>query len=687
MYKIVKALVCPYKRYLLVKKIIHKAFCKDIFDGYELNGYRKLKFNTKIQKIIDVNNLNIEKYDLRTANRLQKLYLSHRYDILGSGWVYVSQHSQNNSILNVESKKQGEPLLELSKDYKLINWNIDVKTKFEFSKDDIYKEGRIKGVPEQVDVKICWDLARMYHLVSLSIFCLVTKEKDNILEFKNQVIDFCNNNPVGYGINWCGSMNASIRASNLVIAYDIFKQIDDENVIDDKFDKFFSSIIYQHGRFIINNLEADLLNGKNHNHYLSNIVGLLYISTYLNDKSSRKWWRFAKKEFYHEIEKQFFVDGCNFEGSTSYHRLSSEMFVYGLAIIKRFDGDIPEGMIEKLYKSAYFSKTIKKRSEKVIQIGDNDSGRFLKFTIQGEFISSKEAEKKYLNLKGYTKQYIDGEYFDEDFLNHDTFIACVAGLIDLPELADEKSKYPLEFSVIRSIANSHPLCKMQVSPEKRYIDNQFNYNGFSNMITNKIIFNESCNLTKNGRWLIFEEFGLCCYKSDILDFYIYAGRKNKTGICSHIHNDKLHFEFCINGNEFFCDPGTGVYTSDIECREMFRSYKFHNVPDYGFNIDKEKSVFSLEEKSDCQIVALDEKSVSLFMYTDTIKHLRKVTINEKSIFIEDSGNQKFEVNLKDVEYFSSGYGKVEIKNKSSFKLNIIKTKKSSGVISTTKIEN
>jgi hypothetical protein len=677
MNEIFETISSSYKRNLMAKKIIHKVLHKDILDLYELNSYKKLTFNKRLQNIIDVNTLQTEKYDLKTINHLQNLYLSHRYDILGSGWVYVSQGSNiNENSIKLENKKRN-CALSLSDDYKPINWNIDLKTNFEFSKDDIYKEGRITGVPNRVDVKVCWDLARMYHLVLLSIFTLVTKNKENILEFKNQVIDFYINNPIGYGINWCGSMNASIRASNLLIAYDIFKQIDEENVLDNDFDNFFSSFIYQHGRFIINNLEADILHGKSHNHYLSNIVGLLYISAYLNDKTSNKWWNFARKEFFREINKQFFEDGGNFEGSTSYHRFSGEMFVYGLAIIKRSTGHVPDNLIDKLWKAAYFSKSITKSSDKIVQIGDNDSGRFFKFTIIGEFVSSKEAEEKYLNLNGYTEQYGGEEFFfDENFLNHDSFIASVAGLIDTPEFTNEKNKYPLEFSLVKSISHSNIILNEQVVPEIVIANNHLDCSKFSTIITNTIILEEEPSINKNGKWTVFEEFGLFCYKSDIINFYIYGGRKNKSGINSHIHNDKLHFEFSIKDKEFFCDPGTGVYTSNSEWREMFRGYKMHNVPDYGFGLDKEKSIFSMEEKSHCELVNLDKNTISLLLSTDTIRHLRKVTINEKSLIIEDHGTHNFDVNLEGTEYFSNGYGKVMDKKKKIYDLEIIKTKRS-----------
>lgn len=674
MREIAKTLACKYKRRIFTKKTIHKILSKDILDIYELYTYKRLNSKKNLKKIINIDNLVIDNYDFKIIQHLNKQFLSHRFDILGSGWVNASQKTENTKQLTHNSITHNKFLLNLEKGYTPICWNKDLKTGYEFSIDTIYKAGLVEGLPKQVDIKVCWDLARMHHLVLLSIFSLVNKDKANILEFKNQVIDFCNNNPIGYGINWCGSMDASIRAVNLLIAYDIFKQIDNEDILNDEFRCFFSNNLYQHGRFILNHLEADLLHGKNHNHYLSNIVGLLYISAYLNDSNTKSWWNFALKEFYCEIDKQFFEDGCNYEGSTSYHRLSGEMFVYGLAIIKRIEGCIPENIMEKLWKAAFFSKTIKKQNERVVQIGDNDSGRFLKFTIQGELISSKEAEKKYLNLKGYTNQFGDEEYFDEDFLNHDTFISCVAGLIDSPEFTEEKNKYPLEFSVIKSIAHSSPIDRKYVTTINDSVNKHIDYTQFSNTIINSITFEEPLDLTINGRWLVFENFGLCAYKSDTIDFYIYAGRKNKIGINSHIHNDKLHFEFCLKDKEFFCDPGTGVYASNIKLREMFRSYKIHNVPDYGFDLDEVKSIFYLDEKSNCQIVSLDGNSISLFLYTDKISHLRKVTINKNSISIEDRGSEKFDINLKEPEYFSNGYGKIIKKNINDLKLKYI-TKK------------
>jgi len=42
-------------------------------------------------------------------------------------------------------------------------------------------------------------------------------------EFYNEILDFIAFNPLNYGIHWKVAMEASIRTSNLILAYQIFK--------------------------------------------------------------------------------------------------------------------------------------------------------------------------------------------------------------------------------------------------------------------------------------------------------------------------------------------------------------------------------------------------------------------------------------------------------------------------------
>ena len=64
------------------------------------------------------------------------------------------------------------------------------------------------------------------------------------------------------------------------------------------------------------------------NHYLSDIVGLLFIAAYLPPTAETDaWLAFATNELVGETERQFHRDGGHYEGSTSYHRLSGELAV------------------------------------------------------------------------------------------------------------------------------------------------------------------------------------------------------------------------------------------------------------------------------------------------------------------------------------------------------------------------
>ena len=64
--------------------------------------------------------------------------------------------------------------------------------------------------------------------------------------------------------------------------------------------------------------------GKTNNHYLSNIAGLVFLSSYLYshneeiDKNIIDIYNFSKRQFYLEVQKQFNKDGGNFENSSTY---------------------------------------------------------------------------------------------------------------------------------------------------------------------------------------------------------------------------------------------------------------------------------------------------------------------------------------------------------------------------------
>lgn len=62
------------------------------------------------------------------------------------------------------------------------------------------------------------------------------------------------------------------------------------------------------------------------------------------------------------------------------------------------------------------------------------------------------------------------------------------------------------------------------------------------------------------------------------DLLVFCASPNGTGgVGNHTHNDKLSFCLWVEGEWFFIDPGTGVYTSDPEMRDQLRSTRAHNT--------------------------------------------------------------------------------------------------------------
>lgn len=52
-------------------------------------------------------------------------------------------------------------------------------------------------------------------------------------------------------------------------------------------------------------------------------------------------------------------------------------------------------------------------------------------------------------------------------------------------------------------------------------------------------------------------------------------KRKKVGC--HMHNDLLSFEFAVDRNDVFIDPGSYIYTADLEKRNEFRSTRKHNT--------------------------------------------------------------------------------------------------------------
>lgn len=449
----------------------------------------------------------------------------HIFDLLGSGPVKVycgmkargfEGHCYDTQIKNEE--------LTIVHHYEPIDWHIDFKSGYEWNPKTYCKDMKY-GNKLGVDVKVPWELSRFQHLTTLGEAYLLSKNEKYVKEFVNQVADWIENNPPQFGVNWACTMDVAIRACNWLLAWKFFKGsslISNEFIV-----KFFESL-FQHGKYIKNNLEwSETLTS---NHYLSDIVGLVYLGVLIPEfKESKKWKNFGIDQLKKEMKKQVYPDGVDFEASTCYHRLVLELFFYATFLVIINDKDFKEDnfikvgneifgkeYIQRLYGMFEFILYALKPNGRMPQIGDNDSGRL------HIFAKREVLDMRYLLTLGAI-------FFKEPKFKIKEFGFCEGAL---------------------------------------WIFGKEGYKIWQDL-------QENC-LTNIGS-RAFPDVGWYIMRDDKNYMIISCGPNGQNGNGGHCHNDKLSFELCVDGKDVIVDPGTYVYTAEPEWRNKFRSTAYHNT--------------------------------------------------------------------------------------------------------------
>lgn len=288
----------------------------------------------------------IDEKDYASIMHSAQQALNHKFDILGSG------------------------------PYKLdpIDWQIDFKSGVRWEK--VFYRDIV--TPQGADIKVPWELSRCQHLLWLGEAWLLSGQEEFAQEVINQIKSWIDDNPLMYTVNWKCSMDVAFRAINWIYSLNM---ISSYKGFDDDFAIKVSRSLWQHGFFIINNLEKII--PYSNNHYTSDLVGLLYLGAlFSNSKVASKWLKFAYKEYCAEMHKQVLPSGVHYEKSVSYHRLMVEMMSYPLYMLRRLEYYIEPEIINLISKMYEFVEIYIKPNGLAPLIADNDDGRFLPFVYR-----------------------------------------------------------------------------------------------------------------------------------------------------------------------------------------------------------------------------------------------------------------------------------------------------------------
>ncbi len=558
--------------------------------------------------------------------------LAHRFNILGSGWVQFGRDMGRASAsgtyggltdacpdwlrdgVSPGNLKEAQRIWQLlSPEYSPIDWQLDVKSGYRWDGRTWFLLVPLR--PQRgADIKVPWELGRMQHLPQLAIAHACAREgmvgfsapEVYVQEFRNQVLDFIATNPPRYGVNWRCAMDVSIRVVNWLVAYDLF--VTSGAVFDQPFLDIFVRSVWEHCTHVLHHLEwrPDYRN----NHYLANIAGLLFCSVYLPcTPLTDAILAFAVQELVLEVARQFHEDGGHFEASVCYHRLSAEMVFYCTALILALPPDkqealqsydhtlvprlkpslsgiypFPDWYVERLHRMARLTLQVTKPDGRVAQIGDNDSGRFLKLQPALRALPWVEARARFRHIAEAQSADKDDLYLYEDSLDHRHLLAFASGLFSDPDLSPFGATYPLEHWVATA------LCKRRLIATVNRWEEQVRFGDADVWLSceremerahNRCILrikSRSGDLRKALRLYGFPDFGVFIFRSSTLYLLVRCGSQKPGQRWGHAHNDQMHLELWVDGRDIVRDPGTFLYEASPEARNRYRSIHAHFTP-------------------------------------------------------------------------------------------------------------
>jgi hypothetical protein len=362
------------------------------------------------------------------------------------------------------------------------------------------------------DIRVLWELNRLGHLIILGRAYALTKEEIFAAEFFAQLESWTKQNPVGRGANWSCAMEVALRAMNLLAAFSLFRN---SGSINEERMAALLKLLDQHGAHIRRNLEFSHLTTSNH--YLSDVVGLLWLGVMLPElKAAAEWRSWALKELLSELDKQVLPDGADYESSTGYHRFVLELFLYSFVLCRLNEMPIADHYWRKVAAMLLYLRAILRPDGWAPLIGDTDGGQVL------PIVSRSANDHLYLLALGAAV------FKDEQFNVGQTSPPELLWILGEAGLRDYES--------VENAAGSSALPQSQAFPDAgTYV------------------------LRHEDLFLLFNANG---------------ARKGRPS--SHLHNDVLSVEVSAGGRAFIVDPGTYVYTADLHERQLFRCSAYHS---------------------------------------------------------------------------------------------------------------
>jgi hypothetical protein len=348
----------------------------------------------------------------------------------------------------------------------------------------------------------------------------LTNDEKYTHEFLKESDDWIATNPPNFGVNWHCAMEVAIRAINWIWGYYLFRF---SSRFDEVRKRNFASALKAHGAYIWNNLEFNMrVIGRKHrrhngNHYIADLVGLIYLGMVLPGPAAQRWLEFGITELEAELESQVLADGVQWETSPSYHRLVLEMALSAVILCRNNGIIITKRILEKLEAMCDYVMHYVNPDGLCPLVRDADDGRM--------YWLNSDRFRDHRHILG-----LGGVFFGRSdmVVRSGTRWEDVVWLLGLSGISKAR--------------------QLQAAPAK---------------LGSRAFADSGFYVMRDGD--ASHVFVTC---ADI-------GMGGHQG--GHSHNDSLSFELFSGGRTFITDSGSFIYSGDPMERNRFRSTAFHNT--------------------------------------------------------------------------------------------------------------
>ncbi|MGB6472799.1 MAG: alginate lyase family protein [Candidatus Sulfotelmatobacter sp.] len=427
------------------------------------------------------------------------------------------------------------------------------------------------------DVKVPWDLSRLQFLPVMGKAWRLSGNERYRIAACELLSDWIGKNPTGTGVNWAIAMEAALRSISMCLFLSLLAPEPGEH--DTAWWREVATSLWQHLLFIeAHNEFSYFCRG---NHYLSNLIGLFCLSSFLDGPGMEKRRRSYRTLLEQEMMLQVYEDGGGYESSTGYHVLNLQMLTAGFLLMKCQSIEPSAEFSGRLRGMYRFLAALASRCGRVPHLGDCDDGR-IELTVD--------------DLEQMLVPNPDGRHSLK-----------VSGILGTGEalFGEDYGGTMADAAWYGSVSN----CAENPQP---------------------------CGARQ--RCVVFPNSGVAVAREGPLEVVFLAMPNGIMGKGTHTHNDKLSIVVRLKEEEVFSDAGTGCYTRNVKVRNCFRSTSAHNT----VQVDGEEqnrfskspgSTFIISNDASVAPVEKIETSESLVLCASHdgyarlgVRHTRKLTL-------------------------------------------------------------